>query len=176
MSEVYDFSPDESPEYFDYDADRQGLGFPPVGPPVQLAQVPASPRSTTFTFESFAVAVATAHPLPAPVASVPVSPFLSYTSLTGVTPSSLPTELSLPESWASRSPSPIDYENIEGWTEETGEATSPADALEFPQAPEAPTDPPVFENPVIEEQPSPPLRFNMGCLAHHRHTCCAAVD
>jgi hypothetical protein len=54
VSEVYDFFPDESPEYFDYDTDRQGLGRISIGSPVQLAQVSAAPRSTLFTFEEFA--------------------------------------------------------------------------------------------------------------------------
>ena len=127
MSEVYDFFSDESPEYFEYDADRQGLGCISIGSPVQLAQVPAAPRSTLFTFEEFMAAVALAHPLPGPVTSAPVSPSPSYASLSGVlSPSSLPTELSLPASWAERSPSPIDYEGISEWAEEAAEADPPA--------------------------------------------------
>ena len=123
MSKVYDFFTDESPEYFDYDVDRQGLCYSSIRSTAQLAQVPAPPRPTSFTFETFAEAVALAHPLPQPVASAPVSPSLSYASLSGVTSmSSLPTELSLPESWASRSLSPINYENITGWAEETEES------------------------------------------------------
>ena len=126
MSEVYDFFSDESPEYFEYDADRQGLGRISIGSPVQLAQVLAAPCSTLFTFEEFAAAVALAHPLPGPVASAPVSPSPSYASLSGVSsPTSLPTELSLPASWADRSPSPIDYEGISKWAEEAAEADPP---------------------------------------------------
>ncbi|KAH9983005.1 hypothetical protein BJV77DRAFT_1073112 [Russula vinacea] len=97
LSEVYDFFSDESPEYFEYDADHQGLGRISIGSPVQLAQVPAAPHSTLFTLEEFAAAVALAHPLPGPVASAPASPSPSYASLSGISsPSSLPTELSLP--------------------------------------------------------------------------------
>ena len=127
MSEVYDFFLDESPKYFDYDTDRQGLRQISIGSPVQLAQVPAAPHSTLFSFEEFVAAVALAHPLPGPVASAPVSPSPSYTSLSGVTsPSSLPTELSLPASWADQSPSPIDYKGISEWAEEAAEADPPA--------------------------------------------------
>ena len=162
MSEVYDFFSDESPEYFDYDADRQGLGVSSIRSTAQLAQVPAPPRSTSFTFETFAEAVAVAHPLPQPAASAPVSPSLSYASLSGVTStSSLPTELSLPESWASRSPSPIDYENIAGWAEEAEESeplpppVEPPQIIEIPLAPEASAGTPTVEAtepevPVIE--------------------------
>ena len=101
MSKVYDFFSDESPEYFEYDADCQGLGRISIGSPVQLAQVPATPCSMLFSFEEFAAAVALTHPLPGPVASVLVSPSPSYTLLSGVTsPLSLPTELLLPVSWA----------------------------------------------------------------------------
>ena len=163
MSEVYDFSPDESPEYFDYDADRQGLGHISIGSPVQLAQVPAAPRSTLFTLEEFAAAVALAHPHPGPVASVPVSPSPSHASLSGVSsPSSLPTELSLPASWADRSPSPIDYEGISEWAEEAAEADPPALPYfgVFPQIPaplEVPEAPPIeFSFPAVEPAPSPP--------------------
>ena len=123
MSEVYDFTPDESPKYFDYNTDRQGPSYSSIRSTVQLAQVLASPRPTSFTFETFAEAIALTHPLSQPVVSVPVSPSLSYASLSGVTStSSFPTELSLPESWASRSLSPINYENITGWAEETEES------------------------------------------------------
>ena len=184
MSEVYDFFSDESPEYFDYDADRQGLGLSSIRSTVQLAEVPAPPRPTSFTFETFAEAVALAHPLPRPVASAPVSPSLSYASLSGVTStSSLPTELSLPESWASRSPSPIDYENIVGWAEGAEEEeplpppVDPPQIVEVPPTPEAsvgtpvanpslatesevPTGPPEFAFPAVEtawSAPPPPV-------------------
>ena len=163
MSEVYDFFPDESPKYFDYNADRQGLRRISIGSPVQLAQVPAAPRSTLFTFEEFVAAVALAHPLPGPVASAPVSPSPSYASLSGVTsPSSLPTELSLPTSWADRSPSPIDYEGISEWAEEAAEADPPALPYfgVFPQIPaplEVPEAPPIeFSFPAVEPAQSPP--------------------
>ena len=158
MSEVYDFFPDESPEYFDYDADRQGLGRISIGSPVQLAQVPAAPRSTLFTFEEFATAVALAHPLPGPVASAPVSPSPSYASLSGVSsPSSLPTELSLPASWADRSPSPIDYEGISEWAEEAAEADPPAlpHFAVFHRGIENPEAPFVLENPALAAEPAP---------------------
>ena len=61
-----------------------------------MAQVPAAPRSTLFTFEEFAAAVTLAHPLPGPA------------------------------SWAERSPSPIDYKGISEWAEEAAEADPPA--------------------------------------------------
>ena len=158
MSEVYDFFPDESPEYFDYDANRQGLGRISIGSPVQLAQVPAAPRSTLFTPEEFAAAVALAHPLPGPVASAPVSPSPSHASLSGVSsPSSLPTELSLPASWADRSPSPIDYEGISEWAEEAAEADPPAlpHFAIFHQGISNPEAPFVLENPAPAEEPAP---------------------
>ena len=158
MSKVYDFFSDESPEYFDYDADRQGLGFSSIRSTAQLAQVPAPPRPTSFTFETFAEAVALAHPLPQPAVSAPVSPSLSYASLSGVTStSSLPTELSLPESWASRSPSPIDYENIVGWVEEAEESEPPpveTPQFESPLAPEISADA-FTETPVSTAEPAP---------------------
>ena len=158
MSEVYNFFADESPEYFDYDADHQGLGHISIGSPVQLAQVPAASRSTLFSFEDFAAAVALAHPLPGPVASAPVSPSLSYTSLSGVTsPSSLPTELSLPASWADRSPSPIDYEGISEWAEEAAEADPPAlpHFAIFHRGIDNPEAPFIVENPAPAEEPAP---------------------
>ncbi|KAH9980558.1 hypothetical protein BJV77DRAFT_1073500 [Russula vinacea] len=104
-----------------------------------------------FTFEEFAAAVALAHPLPGPVASALVSPSPSYTLLSGVTsPSSLPTELSLPTSWAEQSPSPIDYEGISEWAEEAAEADPPAPPLfaVFPQVPEGPAALFILENPA----------------------------
>ena len=158
MSEVYDFFSDESPEYFDYDADRQGLGRISIGSPVQLAQVPAAPRSTLFTLEEFAAAVALAHPLPGPVASVLVSPSPSYTSLSGVSsPSSLPTELSLPASWADRSPSPIDYEGISEWAEEAAEADPPPlpHFNVFHRGIDNPEAPFIVENPAPAAEPAP---------------------
>ena len=158
MSEVYDFFSDESPEYFDYDADRQGLGRISIGSPVQLAQVPAAPRSTLFTLEEFAAAVTLAHPLPGPVASAPVSPSPSYASLSGVSsPSSLPTELSLPASWADRSPSPIDYEGISEWVEEAAEADPPPlpHFHVFHRGIENPEAPFVVENPAPATEPAP---------------------
>ena len=165
MSEVYDFFSDESPEYFDYDADRQGLGFSSILSTAQLAQVLAPPRSTSFTFETFAEAVALAHPLPQPAASAPVSPSLSYASLSGVTStSSLPTELSLPESWASRSPSPIDYENIAGWVEEAEESeplpppVEPPQIVEIPPAPEVSAGTPTVKA-TKPEAPTGPIEF-----------------
>ena len=158
MSEVYDFFPDESPEYFDYDADRQGLGRISIGSPVQLAQVPAAPRSTLFSFEEFAAAVALAHPLPGPVASAPVSLSPSCASLSGVSsPSSLPTELSLPASWADRSPSPIDYEGISEWAEEAAEADPPAlpHFQVFHRGIDNPEAPFILENPALAAEPAP---------------------
>ena len=158
MSEVYDFSSDESPEYFDYDADRQGLGRISIGSPVQLAQVPAAPCSTLFSFEEFAAAVALAHPLPEPVASAPVSPSPSYASLSGVSsPLSLPTELSLPASWADRSPSPINYEGISKWAEEATEADPPAlpHFAVFHRGIDNPEAPFIVENPAPAEEPAP---------------------
>ena len=170
MSEVYDFFSDESPEYFDYDADRQGLGFSSICSTAQLAEVPAPPRPTSFTFETFAEAVALAHPLPRPVVSAPVSPSLSYASLSGVTStSSLPTELSLPESWASRSPSPIDYENIAEWAEEAEESeplpppVEPPQIIEIPPAPEVSPGTPTIQ--VTEpEVPVDPLEFSFPAV------------
>ena len=174
MSEVYDFFSDESPEYFDYDADNQGLGYSSIRSTVQLAQELAPPRPTSFTFETFAEAVALAHPLPRPVASAPVSPSLSYASLSGVTStSSLPTELSLPESWASRSPSPIDYENIAGWVEEAEESeplpplVEPPQIVEIPPPPEASVGTPVVENPSLAPEPevsTGPLEFSFPAV------------
>ena len=164
MSEVYNFFSDESPEYFEYDTDRQGLGCISISSPVQLAQVSAAPRSTLFSFEEFTAAVALAHPLPGPVASALVSPSLSYASLSGVTsPSSLPTELSLPMSWADWSPSPIDYEGISEWAEEAAEADPPALPYfgVFPQIPapsEVPLAPPIeFSFLAVEPVQSPPV-------------------
>ena len=170
MSEVYDFFSDESPEYFDYDADRQGLGFSSIRSTAQLAEVPAPPRPTSFTFETFAEAVALAHPLPRPVVSAPVSPSLSYASLSGVTStSSLPTKLSLPESWASRSPSPIDYENIAEWAEEAEESeplpppVEPPQIIEIPPAPEVSPGTPTIQ--VTEpEVPVDPLEFSFPAV------------
>ena len=134
MSEVYDFFLDGSPEYFDYDADCQGLGYSSICSTAQLAEVPAPPRPTSFMFKTFAKAVALAHPLPRPAVSALVSPSLSYASLSGVMSTlSLPTELSLPESWASRSPSLIDYENIAGWAEEAEELEPLAAPIDTPQ-------------------------------------------
>ena len=179
MSEVYDFFSDESPKYFDYDADRQGLGRISIGSPVQLAQVPAAPRSTLFTFEEFAAAVALAHPLPGPVASAPVSPSPSYALLSGVTsPLSLPTELSLPVSWADRSPLPIDYEGISEWAEEAAEADPPAlpHFAVFHRGLDRPEAPFIVENPapVAESVPAvfvapevptaPPLEFTFPAV------------
>ena len=161
MSEVYNFFSDESPEYFDYDVDCQGLGYSSICSTAQLAQVPAPPRPTSFTFETFAEAVALAHPLPRPVASAPVSPSLSYTSLSGVTSmSSLPTDLSLPKSWASRSPSLIDYKNIAGWAEEAEESEPlppPVNTSQFesPPAPEVSADAFIVEAPVPAAEPAP---------------------
>ena len=43
VSEVYDFFSDESPKYFEYNADCQGLSRISIGSPVQLAQVLAAP-------------------------------------------------------------------------------------------------------------------------------------
>ena len=174
MSEVYDFFSDESPEYFDYDADRQGLGLSSICSTVQLAKVPAPPRPSSFTFETFAEAVALAHPLPRPVVSAPVSPSLSYASLSGVTStSSLPTELSLPESWASRSPSPIDYENIAGWVE-TAEESEPLpppveqpQIVEIPPPPEASIGTPVVEDPSSTLEPevsTGPIEFSFPAV------------
>ena len=170
MSEVYDFFSDESPEYFDYDADRQGLGFSSIRSTAQLAEVPAPPRPTSFTFETFAEAVALAHPLPRPVASAPVSPSLSYASLSGVTStSSLPTELSLPESWASRSPSPIDYENIAGWVEEAEESeplpppVEPPQVIEISPAPETSVGTPTVEV-TDPEVPVGPIEFSFPAV------------
>ena len=164
MSKVYNFFPDESPEYFDYDTDRQGLRCISIGSPVQLAQVSAAPCSTLFTFEEFAAAVALAHPLPGPVASAPVSPSPSYALLSGITSlSSLPTELSLPTSWAERSPSHIDYEGISEWAEEAAEADPPAPLLftvfpQVPEAPEVPAAPPIeFSFLAVEPVQSPPV-------------------
>ena len=161
MSKVYDFFTDESPEYFDYDVDRQGLGYSSILSTAQLAQVPAPPRPTSFTFETFAEAVALAHPLPRPVASAPVSLSLSYASLSGVTStSSLPTELSLPESWASRSPSLINYENIAGWAKETEESEPlppPVNTSQFesPPALEVSVDAFIVEASVPAAEPAP---------------------
>ena len=175
MSEVYDFFLDESPEYFEYDADCQGLGRISISSPVQLAQVPATPHLTLFTLEEFAAAVALAHPLPGPVASAPVSLSPSYTSLSGVTsPLSLPTELSLPVSWADRSPSPIDYEGISEWAEEAAEVEPPALPLftVFPQVPEGPAAPFIVENLAAELAPvvapevpvAPPIKFSFPAV------------
>ena len=173
MSEVYNFFLDESPEYFEYDADRQGLGHISIGSPVQLAQVLAAPHSMLFTFEEFAAAVALAHPLLGPVTSAPVFLSLSYASLSGVTsPLSLPIELSLPTFWAERSPSPINYKGISEWAKEAAEADPPALPLfaVFPQVPEGPVALFVLENltPVAELAPvaapeapaAPPLEFS----------------
>ena len=166
MSEVYDFFLDKSPEYFDYDVDRQGLGYSSICSTAQLAKVPAPPCPTSFMFETFAEAVALAHPLPQPAVSALVSPSLSYALLSGVTStSSLPTELSLPESWASRSPSLIDYKNIAGWAEEAEELeplAAPIDTpqfWEFPLALEVSTGTFIFENPVLAAEPAsaPPV-------------------
>ena len=167
MSEVYDFFSNESPEYFEYDADRQGLGRISIGSPVQLAQVPAAPHSTLFTFEEFATAVALAHPLPGLVASAPVSPSPSYASLSGVSsPSSLPTELSLPASWADRSPSPIDYEGISEWAEEATEADPPAlpHFAVFHRGIDNPEAPFILETPAPVAEPEPALEVLAGPL------------
>ena len=123
-----------------------------------MAQVPAAPRSTLFTFEEFATAVALAHPLPGPVASAPVSPSPSCASLSGVTSSSsLPTELSLPASWADRSPSPIDYEGISEWAEEAAEVDPPSlpHFNVFHRGIENPEAPFIVENPAPAAEPAP---------------------
>ena len=149
--------------------DRQGLGYSSIRSTVQLAQEPAPLRPPSFTFETFAEAVALAHPLPQPVASALVSPSLSYASLSGVTStSSLPTELSLPKSWENRSPSPIDYENIVGWAEGAEESEPlppPVDLpqiVEVPPTPEASVGTPIIENPSSAtelEVPAGPIEF-----------------
>ena len=172
MSEVYNFFLDESPKYFEYEADCQGLSHISIGSPVQLAQVLATPCSTLFTFEEFAAAVTLTHPLSGPVTSMPVSPSLSYTSLSGITSlSSLPTELLLPASWADWSPSPIDYEGISEWAEEATEVDPPAlpHFAVFHQGLDGPEAPFVLENlapvakPALAAAPEipvgPPLEF-----------------
>jgi hypothetical protein len=128
VSEVYDFASDESPEYFDYDADRQGFSFPRIGSlsPIQLAQVPAPPLPLLLSpLEQLAEAAAAL----SSVEETPASPELVWPSpptLTYNTVSPASSELSLtkapvstPSSWSAevlseheRSPSPIDYENI----------------------------------------------------------------
>ena len=145
----------------------------PLAPQYSWPKYRLPPPSMLFTFEEFAAAVALAHPLPGPVASALVSPSPSYTLLSGVTsPSSLPTELSLPTSWAEQSPSPIDYEGISEWAEEAAEADPPAPPLfaVFPQVPEGPAALFILENPapVTELAPvaapevptAPPLEFS----------------
>ena len=90
-----------------------------------------------------------------------MSPSLSYASLSGVTStSSLPTELSLPESWASKSLSPINYENITSWAEETEESEPlppPVNTSQFesPPAPEVSVDAFIVEASVPAAEPAP---------------------
>ena len=123
----------------------------PLAPQYSWPKYWPPPPSMLFTFEEFAAAVALAHPLPGPVASALVSPSPSYTLLSGITsPSSLPTELSLPASWAEWSPSLIDYEGISEWAKEAAEADPPAPPLfaVFPQVPEGPAAPFILENPA----------------------------
>ena len=90
--------------------------------------------------------------------SAPVSPSLSCASLSGVTsPSSLPTELSLPTSWADWSPSPIDYEGISEWAEEAAEADPPAlpHFTVFHRGINNPEAPFIVENPASAAEPAP---------------------
>jgi hypothetical protein len=125
VSENYDFASDESPEYFDYDADRQGFSFPHIGSlsPIQLAQVPAPPLPLLLSpLEQLAEAAAAL----SPVEETPASPELVWPSPPTLTynqdsPVSSITEepVSTPSSWSAelisgheRSPSPIDYDNI----------------------------------------------------------------
>ena len=128
MSEVYNFASDESLEYFDYDADRQGFSYPRIGSlsPIQLAQVPAPPLPLLLSpLEQLAEAAAVL----SSVEETPASPELVWPSpptLTYNTVSPASAELSIteepvstPSSWSAevisehkRSPSPINYENI----------------------------------------------------------------
>jgi hypothetical protein len=125
VSEVYDFALDESPEYFDYDADRQGFSFPRIGSlsPIQLAQVPAPPLPLLLSpleqLAEAAAALSSVEETPAsPELVWPSPPTLTYNE---VSPASSVTEepVSTPSSWSAeviseheRSPSPIDYNNI----------------------------------------------------------------
>jgi hypothetical protein len=115
VSEIYDYSADKSPEYFDYDADRQGFSYPHIGSlsPIQLAQVPAPPLPLLLSpLAQLAEAAAALTSTPAsPELVWPSPPTLSYLSLSSVEPTST---LSSPpqESDSVRSPSPIDYDNI----------------------------------------------------------------
>jgi hypothetical protein len=110
VSEVYNYSVDESPEYFEYDADRQGILSIRIGSlsPIQLGQV-ATPLSSLLLspLAQLAEAAATLASTPAsPELIWPLPPTLTYTSLSAEPASSL---LSLV---STRSPSPIDYEEI----------------------------------------------------------------
>ena len=125
MSDIYDYSPDESLEYFDYDADRQGFSFPCIGSlsPIQLAQAPAPPLPLLLSpLEQLAeVAAAASLELVAPAAPPventlaspelvwPSPPTIMYSAWSSVEPTSTP---SSPHFGPSRSPSPINYENI----------------------------------------------------------------
>ena len=125
MSEIYDYAADESPEYFEYDADRQGFSFPRIGSlsPIQLAQVPAPPLPLILSpleqLAEAAAALSSVEETPAsPELVWPSPPTLTYNT---VSPASSVTEepVSTPSSWSTeliseheRSPSPIDYDNI----------------------------------------------------------------
>jgi hypothetical protein len=115
VSENYDFFPDESPEYFDYDADRQGLPSIRIGSlsPIQLGQVATPPSSLLLSpLAQLAEAAAALASTPASPELVWPSPTtLTYSSLTSVEPTSTPSS-PRPQSDSERSPSPIDYENI----------------------------------------------------------------
>ena len=110
MSEVYDYFSDKSPEYFDYDTDRQGLLSIRIGSlsPIQLGQVATPPSSLLLSpLAQLAEAAAALASTPAsPELVWPSPPTLTYTSLS-VEPVSSPSSLT-----NTRSPSPIDYEGI----------------------------------------------------------------
>jgi hypothetical protein len=125
VSENYDYSPDESPEYFDYDADRQGFSYSRIGSlsPIQLAQVLAPPLPLLLSpleqLAEAAAALSSVEETPAsPELIWPSPPTLTYETVSPV--SSITEELvSTPLSWSievisehKRSPSPINYDNI----------------------------------------------------------------
>ena len=125
MSEIYDYAANESPEYFEYDADHQGFSFPHIGSlsPIQLAQVPAPPLPLLLSpleqLAEAAAALSSVEESPAsPELVWPLPPTLTYNT---VSPALSITEelVSTPSSWSAeviskheRSPSPIDYDNI----------------------------------------------------------------
>ena len=163
VSEVYDYSADESPEYFEYDADRQGIPYIRIGSlsPIQLGQVATPPSSLLLSpLAQLAEAAATLASTPAsPELIWPSPPTLTYMLLSAKPASPLSSRVS------TRSPSPIDYKEIPtppGITREELTAwenlpTSPPPAPQLSPRPLTPL-PPDEEAHLDNQENIPPVR------------------